>query len=1247
VDPGTYIGAGNKNLDLGGKAITVRSVNPNDPCVVAATVIDCEGSGRGFYFHSGEGPGSVISGLTITRAKVTGRPAKGGAIYCTGACPTIKNCLITSNQALGSYGDPHGENAYGGGIYCESNSCLTLIDCTVSSNRAKGGAGDDLWCSPMSGCTGGMGSGGNGYGGGVYSSSDSSLTIVGCMITDNSVLGGRGGVYLDVGQPYEGANGGTASGGGIYSDSAATIINNCSIVGNTTTGGDGDAPDDYPLFQAGQAGGGLGGGVCGEFTITNSTISGNHASIGSGEVLVPISGGGAICCMGSSSITNCLITDNSIKAFFGTGISVLYSGNNSLIKNCTIAHNAPDDGYHAVDCDSEYPAAATITDSVIWGHNGLDVSPGCSVTYSCLEQDVADTGNIHSDPCFVDAAGGDYHLSALSPCINAGDPDYSPGPGETDIDGEARVMCARVDMGADEFTCAPRPISLDYDAEAYAYAYANGESQERQLISHNDKAEVSVEASEWICVDGGFQGLDSCGYQLSATSARVEGIHDYNGARIISTLKGRGEWDFWEEGGYSASGTGGGDGNGYTSLAGTIGIAIFEGYPRGSAGLTLRVGATIVGGPPGAWDGWDWWLKIWDDDPDNPLVLLNDGSMSADLEVVAGQVLRVEFYHEARQTGWPEAGLENTVTIGLEVLFGNPADIDEDGDVDLVDFALLAADWYGGRLMTIPEGRAVVDGMLGEWLSGVQWRPLDKVYYGNPEDVTGASFALRWDPETNKIYAAVVAEDSDHVFLDEYVKWDASDRLEIYSQGDAEGGSGWPGKYNTAQQYYVAPDTFGGSWATWAWGETVGEDAGFEYAVSINDNQIIYEAGVTAFDNYGGLTGEDTVVTSLSPGTVVGFDVVVDTRRGEDGFGMLSENTMTGKYNDADRFARYFLVGRTESDLDGNGVVDFGDLDILAERWLTCYVSPARGPSPADSQVGVGVGCVLAWSPGNAGLYHDVYFGMDAEAVGSADHSSAEYRGRQDANFYEPCGLEYSTTYYWRVDEVGGACVAEGQVWSFTTMPDPDLFLIGWWKFDEGSGTTAFDWAGDNDGTIYGAQWVTGQIGGALSFDGNDGVYLEGSSGFDSPLNIYNADLTISSWVKIGDTGGTIVARAQPYYIAYRLGISEGKAYINTYKWGPRHWVLIMDEMLDQDTWYHIAGVFDRARDRGCVYVDGIRQAQGAMVTDPLSNVAATKIGCRNHKGDQAFNGLIDDVRIYKFALPSEEIERIYQEGLN
>jgi hyaluronoglucosaminidase len=63
------------------------------------------------------------------------------------------------------------------------------------------------------------------------------------------------------------------------------------------------------------------------------------------------------------------------------------------------------------------------------------------------------------------------------------------------------------------------------------------------------------------------------------------------------------------------------------------------------------------------------------------------------------------------------------------------------------------------------------------------------------------------------------------------------------------------------------------------------------------------------------------------------------------------------------------------------------------------------------------------------------------------------------------------------------------------------------------------------------------------------------------------------------------------------------------------------------------------------VYVNGAEEAQGTLGANPLSNDATTKIGCRNSTGDQAFDGTIDDVRIYDRALNAEEIQQLYEEG--
>jgi hypothetical protein len=87
---------------------------------------------------------------------------------------------------------------------------------------------------------------------------------------------------------------------------------------------------------------------------------------------------------------------------------------------------------------------------------------------------------------------------------------------------------------------------------------------------------------------------------------------------------------------------------------------------------------------------------------------------------------------------------------------------------------------------------------------------------------------------------------------------------------------------------------------------------------------------------------------------------------------------------------------------------------------------------------------ILSWTAGVDANSHDVYFSTSFAEVNDANSSwpvaggpndPNVYKGRQDFNSYDPCGLELGITYYWRVDEVNesyGNSPWKGDVWSFT-----------------------------------------------------------------------------------------------------------------------------------------------------------------------------------------------------------------------
>lgn len=198
---GTYSGYGNREINLRGKQITVRSTDPTDPAVIAATVIDCQNRARAFIFRSGEDNRSIITGLTITN----GYGLLGGAIYCyNNSSPSITNSVMNNNSAI-----------YGGAIACsDPQTAPRIANCKITSNSALLA------------------------GGGIYLNSSSS-TIANCVISNNSSTNGAAIYTQNPGNPtVENCtitqNTASKSAGAVYTYNASNLsINNCILWYNT------------------------------------------------------------------------------------------------------------------------------------------------------------------------------------------------------------------------------------------------------------------------------------------------------------------------------------------------------------------------------------------------------------------------------------------------------------------------------------------------------------------------------------------------------------------------------------------------------------------------------------------------------------------------------------------------------------------------------------------------------------------------------------------------------------------------------------------------------------------------------------------------------------------------------------------------------------------------------------------------------------------------------------------------------
>ncbi len=184
LEEGDYYGSGNKNLDFGGKDITVRAVAREFGGSPYCT-INCENDGRGFIFTSGETSAAVVWDIRVRYSSVTGN---GGGILIENASPTIINCRF-------NYGDSSGD---GGGMYCGENASPLITGCVFYSNDLAGGNGAGIFCglnaSPvLVNCSISYNDTQTGNGAGIYCGDSSTPVLVNCSFWNNRAVAGYGG----------------------------------------------------------------------------------------------------------------------------------------------------------------------------------------------------------------------------------------------------------------------------------------------------------------------------------------------------------------------------------------------------------------------------------------------------------------------------------------------------------------------------------------------------------------------------------------------------------------------------------------------------------------------------------------------------------------------------------------------------------------------------------------------------------------------------------------------------------------------------------------------------------------------------------------------------------------------------------------------------------------------------------------------------------------------------------------------
>jgi len=292
VSKGTHYISDPNGIDFRGKSISLLSTDPNDPEVVAQTVIDCQGTKyypkRAFQFHSGEEPSALVEGFTIINGIATGPiglPGREWVYYpipYQSIDPDNINDVPKAERGKDALGD-----GYGGAILCSNGSSPTITKCVITDNFVTGAVGGmgaygtstgdglpDEWyyipgdltgeeqssvsvAGAQWGGDGGYGAG-IGYGGAFACIEGSSPIIRHCILRNNAARGGWGGTGGLGGDSENstmgwGGNGGTSYGGGVggaiyCDDRSLPIIEDCNFIDNFATTG--------PIGVAGAAGSG-------------------------------------------------------------------------------------------------------------------------------------------------------------------------------------------------------------------------------------------------------------------------------------------------------------------------------------------------------------------------------------------------------------------------------------------------------------------------------------------------------------------------------------------------------------------------------------------------------------------------------------------------------------------------------------------------------------------------------------------------------------------------------------------------------------------------------------------------------------------------------------------------------------------------------------------------------------------------------------------------------------------------------
>jgi len=200
--------------------------------------------------------------------------------------------------------------------------------------------------------------------------------------------------------------------------------------------------------------------------------------------------------------------------------------------------------------------------------------------------------------------------------------------------------------------------------------------------------------------------------------------------------------------------------------------------------------------------------------------------------------------------------------------------------------------------------------------------------------------------------------------------------------------------------------------------------------------------------------------------------------------------------------------------------------------------------------------------------------------------------------------------------------------------------LVGHWRFNEGTGSTAYDSSPfGNNGTIHGASWVRGKFGYALKFDGSDDYIIIA----DFNNNIGDK-ITIEAWVKRETSSDRYAIWDDWKYLTNKRAVFFRINTDGTLKFFVSSNGTSEDSSQTTDTidtnWHHVAVTFNAGNVK--FYIDGSESLSDTLSQTSIFNSNQAKHIGLYYEASEYFKGTIDEVRIYNRPLSAEEIKIHY-----